>query len=74
MFCSRAHLHKRGGDIDLHIEVFDFDAKKIYEQSSQFWILLQDRLGEQKIDIVIKDPKQDLLGYKIARQEGVEIL
>jgi hypothetical protein len=74
LFGSRVYLDKRGGDIDLYIEVEDFDSKKVYDQKSQFWILLQDRLGEQKIDIVVRDPGQDLLIYKVARSEGVTLV
>lgn len=51
-----------------------FDSKKVYEQKSEFWSSLQDRLGEQKIDIVIRDPNQDLLIYKVAREEGIKLL
>ncbi|MBS0185086.1 MAG: nucleotidyltransferase domain-containing protein [Proteobacteria bacterium] len=71
LFGSRVYPEKRGGDIDLYIEVKHFDFNKVYDQKSQFWILLQDRLGEQKIDIVVRDPNQDLLIYKIAKDEGV---
>jgi uncharacterized protein with HEPN domain len=31
-------------------------------------------LGEQKIDIVVRDPNQELLIYKIAKNEGVKIV
>ncbi len=74
LFGSRVYSQKRGGDIDLYIEVEDFDSKKVYAQKSQFWILLQDRLGEQKIDIVVRDPVQDLLIYKVARSEGIQLV
>lgn len=74
LFGSRINPQKRGGDIDLYIEVEHFDSKKVYEQKSQFWSLLQDRLGEQKIDIVLRDPNQDLLVYKVACQEGVQLI
>jgi hypothetical protein len=74
LFGSRVYPEKRGGDIDLYIEVANFDFKKVYDQKSKFWINLQDHLGEQKIDIVIRDPKQDLLIYKVAQEEGVRIV
>lgn len=74
LFGSRVYLDKRGGDIDLYIEVEHFDFKKAYDQKSQFWIMLQDRLGEQKIDIVVRDPEQDLLIYKVARSEGIQLV
>jgi uncharacterized protein len=71
LFGSRVYPQKRGGDIDLYIEVKNFDYKKSSNQKSEFWGLLQDRLGEQRIDIVVRDPDQDLLIYKVARSEGV---
>lgn len=74
LFGSRVYPEKRGGDIDLYIEVKNFDAQKVSDQKSQFWVLLQDWLGEQKIDIVVRDPSQDLLIYKVARQEGVQLV
>ncbi|MBI1954495.1 MAG: nucleotidyltransferase domain-containing protein [Proteobacteria bacterium] len=73
LFGSRVDLNKRGGDIDLYIEVMNFDSKKVFDQKQNFWILLQDRLGEQKIDIVVRDPNQELLIYQIARQ-GVRLV
>jgi len=58
----------------LYIEVEAFDSKKVYDQKSQFWSLLQGRLGEQKIDIIIRDSGQGLLIYKIARSEGIQLI
>lgn len=74
LFGSRVYPDKRGGDIDLYIEVEHFDSEKVYGQKSQFWILLQDRLGEQKIDIVIHNPKENLLIYQVAQQEGIQLI
>lgn len=74
LFGSRVDLNKRGGDIDLYIEIMNFDSKKVYEQKQKFGALLQDRLGEQKIDIIIYDPEQTLLIYQVARQEGVRLI
>lgn len=74
LFGSRVDLNKRGGDIDLYAEVMNFDSQKVFDQKSKFWILLQDRLGEQKIDIVVRDPNQELLIYKVAREEGIQLV
>lgn len=73
LFGSRVDDTKRGGDIDLYIEVQDYDAQKVFKARSCFWNLLQDLLGEQKIDIVVRDPNQELLIYQIARQ-GVRLV
>lgn len=74
IFGSRVDPTKRGGDIDLYIEVLDYDVIKMLKARSCFWNDLQGSLGEQKIDIVIRDPKQELLIYQIARTKGVQIL
>ena len=74
IFGSRAHLEKRGGDIDLYIEPKFYESEKIYNARGKFWSMLQDKLGEQKIDIVIKSPYLDLLIYKVAREEGVQLV
>ena len=74
IFGSRVYKDKRGGDIDLYIEIADFEIKKTYECRQKFWVLLQDRLGEQKIDIVIKNPALDLLVYKVATEEGIVLV
>ncbi|CAO5679876.1 MAG: hypothetical protein HEEMFOPI_01355 [Holosporales bacterium] len=47
---------------------------KVHKQRQIFWVLLQDRLGEQKIDIVMKDQKCGLLIYKVGRIEGVQLI
>lgn len=74
LFGSRVQLNERGGDIDLYIEVMNFDSQKVYDQREGFWIVLQDRLGTQKIDIVIHDPNQELHIYQVARKEGVRLV
>lgn len=71
LFGSRVDLEKRGGDIDLYIETNYKDIKKVHEAENKFWIDLQDKLGEQKIDIVVKYNDTELLIYEIARKEGV---
>jgi hypothetical protein len=74
IFGSRVDLTKRGGDIDLYIEVKDYSTPTVLSSKSDFWIDLQDKLGEQKIDIVIKNPGQNLSIYDVARQNGVKIV
>lgn len=74
VFGSRVDLTKRGGDIDLYIEVDVFEFKDVYKKRSDFWIDLQDSLGEQKIDIVVRDPKKELDMYKIIKLTGIQIV
>ncbi len=51
------------------------DYESASRAKSNFWILMQDLLGEQKIDIVFNYlGSTELLIYKVAREEGVRLL
>ena len=62
LFGSRIDDRKKGGDIDLFVEADNID----YEKEKEFWILLQERLGEQKIDIIYNRDK--FLIEKVAKK------
>jgi len=62
LFGSRIDDRKKGGDIDLYVEADNID----YEKEKEFWVLLQERLGEQKIDIVYN--KNKFLIEKVAKK------
>jgi len=69
LFGSRTDDSKRGGDIDLFVECSplpeDWRGRK-----SDFWICLQERLGEQRIDILVaRDPDDPI--ERIARRDGI---
>jgi len=73
LFGSRADDTKRGGDIDLYIET-DLDSKKAYDAKGDAWIEMQDRLGEQKIDMVVHVNGREFLPIEnIAKMTGVEL-
>jgi predicted nucleotidyltransferase len=66
LFGSRIDDTKKGGDIDLYL-VTQYDFLK----ELKFRTLLQERLGEQKIDIIFsKDKNRDI--EKIALQ-GIKL-
>jgi len=68
LFGSRVYDDKKGGDIDLYV-VTDEPSM---EKEGKFWIELQKRLGEQKIDIVLsEDPNRPI--ERSALKEGVEL-
>jgi len=53
LFGSRVDNSKKGGDVDLYIELNkSLDAKTLLEKKLEFKLRLYDRIGEQKIDIV----------------------
>ena len=71
LFGSRVDDTKRGGDIDLFVEAEPLpeDWRK---RRSAFWICLQERLGEQKIDILVaRNPDEPI--ERIARRNGIEL-
>jgi len=53
LFGSRVDDNRRGGDIDLHVEVGP-DQGVMRDTEFRFWDLLQERLGAQRIDIVVQ--------------------
>ncbi len=54
LFGSRVDDTLKGGDIDLHLEI-DPRQDGLDRLRSRFWALLQERLGEQKIDVVVTE-------------------
>jgi predicted nucleotidyltransferase len=77
IFGSRAELHKKGGDIDLYIETKSADAKEAYERETKFISEIWDRIGEQKIDIVMNLVSLEggqLPIYEVARTKGIKLI
>jgi predicted nucleotidyltransferase len=71
LFGSRTDDAKRGGDIDLYVVAEPLPADWS-ERRSALWICLQERLGEQKIDILIsRNPDEPI--ERIARKEGIQL-
>ncbi len=71
LFGSRVNLEAKGGDIDLYIELnTPIENKLAFVR--QLSIALEKKLGERKLDIVVKAPNtQDSALHKIAKQRGV---
>lgn len=75
VFGSRADMFAAGGDIDLYVEVRDWEAEALVEKKMKFLLLLKDRIGDQKIDVVINQAGHDtMLIHSIAKQKGVKII
>jgi len=75
LFGSRVRDHEKGGDIDLLIEVRDKTAAETINCKLHFLRELHTRLGEQKIDVVIRrlNSSTELPIYQIAKQTGVQL-
>ncbi len=71
IFGSRVDDAKKGGDIDIFIETDK--NKDIFENKIKFLVELEKKIGERKIDVIIKniDSDENLPIYKIARTQGV---
>lgn len=72
IFGSRADLTKKGGDIDIYIEVPTLE--NWLNKKLDFLVKLQDKIGEQKIDVIIKpyECNEDLCIE--AKNTGVRII
>jgi len=74
LFGSRVDDSKRGGDIDLYLELPKTDKKEQKRLETRFWIRLQRALGERRIDVVTHQvgthpgPIQEQ-----ARQTGIQL-
>ncbi|MCL7939259.1 nucleotidyltransferase domain-containing protein [Halomonas sp. ATCH28] len=72
LFGSRVDDRARGGDIDLYIEPELQDSDAIVEAKLEAMVELHQRLGEQKIDLVIcRQASPDLPVHRVARETGV---
>ena len=73
LFGSRVDDTKRGGDIDLYIELTDkLSDEDIRSKKSKFKLKLYDKIGEQKIDIVVSEDKNRTI-EKEASRTGVAL-
>ena len=75
LFGSRADDAARGGDIDLYIEPSTDNVDQIVDSKLRFLVAMYKKLGEQKIDVVIRRPgcAENLPIYQIAKQTGVRL-
>jgi predicted nucleotidyltransferase len=73
LFGSRANPAQKGGDIDLYIETQLQDPAKVIQAKSKFLILLIDKIGEQKIDVVIRYKNQESPIFNEAKRKGIEL-
>jgi predicted nucleotidyltransferase len=73
LFGSRVRQERRGGDIDLLVKTPLSDAAQISRAHTRFLAKLYERLGEQKIDVLIDHPGRATRPpiYDIAQRDGV---
>lgn len=73
LFGSRADENRKGGDIDLLIESALTDPADIAKAHTRFLSQIYNRLGEQKVDVLIDYPGRLSHPpiFKVALQEGI---
>lgn len=73
IFGSRTDPARRGGDIDLLIELDPQHAGDVYRLTQRLRIALEDEIGSQHVDLVVDDGS-GLNGFPpLARLTGVEL-
>jgi uncharacterized protein len=70
LFGSRLDDLARGGDIDLYVETA-LTAEEAEKRRLRMLARLARRLGERKIDLIVKTPDGELPIHVVARNEGV---
>ncbi len=70
LFGSRVDDARRGGDIDLYIEVC-LSPQDAFERERRMAADLYRTLGDRKIDIVVNTGRLDLPIYRVAQEQGV---
>lgn len=73
LFGSRVNDQAKGGDIDLYIEPSIQNLADLVMAKLQFLRDLHKKMGEQKIDVVLRrlDSSLELSVYRIAKQTGI---
>lgn len=76
LFGSRADDRKRGGDIDLLIRPPHRqadDTAQLWQCKLRFLGLLERRIGERKVDVVIETPDDSRPIVRVAHQTGIRL-
>ncbi len=71
IFGSRVNPKAKGGDIDIYLEVKEY--KDILDKKLDFLVQLDKKIGEQKVDLVIKPFDSTDFISKEAKETGVRI-
>lgn len=73
LFGSRTDPSRRGGDIDLLIELDPRRPGDVYQLSQRLRITLEEEIGAQRVDLVFDDGGGPAGFPAIAREQGVEL-
>lgn len=73
LFGSRIDPARRGGDIDLMVELDPRHPGDIYRLTQRLRIALEDEIGAQHVDLVVDDGGRTHGFAELAREQGVEL-
>jgi predicted nucleotidyltransferase len=73
LFGSRADLSRRGGDIDLLIELVPNPHCDTFRLNQLLRLALEKEIGEQRVDIVLDEGRVDDAFPALARERGIEL-
>lgn len=71
LFGSRTDPLKKGGDIDLYIEAPTLE--KLLDKKIEFLLKLEEKIGEQKIDLIVKPLGCEEEFCRRLKEEAVEL-
>jgi predicted nucleotidyltransferase len=72
LFGSRVDDTRRGGDIDLLIEI-EPSSNNHFERKLDFLVELKKLIGDQKIDVLLDYGQETDQVYTTAKKEGIEL-
>lgn len=73
LFGSRTDPTRRGGDIDLLVELDPRHPADVYRLTQRLRIALEDAIGAQHVDLVVDDGSGTGVFPQLARVRGVEL-
>lgn len=73
LFGSRTDTARRGGDIDLLVELDPRHPGDVYRLTQRLRIALEDEIGTQHVDLVVDDGSGGGGFQPLARAKGVEL-
>jgi len=71
IFGSRANPEAKGGDIDIYIETES--TKDIFRKKIKFLVKLENKIGEQKIDLIVKKKGCQEYICQEAKKTGIKL-
>ncbi|NPA52249.1 MAG: nucleotidyltransferase domain-containing protein [Aquificae bacterium] len=74
IFGSRVNPEFKGGDIDIYIEIRNYEKSNIFEKKVKYLVNLEDKIGEQKIDLIVAPYNCNEFYCLEAKRTGVRIL